>query len=119
MKAGFLGIILFVSLFSCAQNKSDRAVLGLSNAESELTSSLKDKSLHNVINSKTTLVKDSITAINIAEPILFSVYGKDNIIKQQPYDIYHIKKHWILSGTLPKGNLGGNFLIIIDDLVVK
>jgi len=55
-----------------------------------------------------------LTAISVAEPILFSIYGKDNITKQRPYEIYFIDNYWVIAGTLPKGYLGGTFLIIID-----
>ena len=87
---------------------------GKSYAEQELKSALAGNSQHNVINSKTILIKDSVTAISIAEPILFSIYGKDNITKQQPYENYLIDNYWVISGTLPKNYLGGTFLIIID-----
>ena len=87
---------------------------GKSYAEQELKSALADKSQHNVIDSKTIIIKDSETAISIAEPILFSIYGKDNITKQQPYENYFIDNYWVISGTLPKKYLGGTFLIIID-----
>ena len=46
--------------------------------------------------------------------MLFSIYGKDNIIKQSPYEIYFIDNYWVIGGTLPKEYLGGTFLIIID-----
>jgi len=50
----------------------------------------------------------------VPEPILFSIYGKGNITKQRPYEIYFIDNHWVIIGTLPKDYLGGTFLIIID-----
>ena len=89
-------------------------MLGKSYAEKELQSALTDKSQHNVINAKTVIIKDSVTAINVAEPILFSIYGKDNITKQRPYEIYFIDNYWLIGGTLPKESKGGTFLIIID-----
>ena len=61
-----------------------------------------------------TLIKDKETAITLSESILFKIYGKDNIINQRPYEIYNIDGYWFLSGTLPKGMLGGTFLIIIN-----
>jgi hypothetical protein len=50
----------------------------------------------------------------MVEPILFSIYGKDNIITQRPYEIYPIENYWVITGTLPNGMLGGTFLIITD-----
>jgi hypothetical protein len=105
--------LLVITLTACGQTKIDRTMLGKSNAEQELKSALAGNSQHNVIG-KTIIIKDSVTAISIAEPILFSIYGKDNITKQQPYENYLIDNYWVISGTLPKKALGGTFLIIID-----
>lgn len=109
----FLTLLTF-TLSACRQTKSDRTILGKPYAEQELKLALTDKSQHNVINTKTAIIKDSLTAINVAEPILFSIYGKDNITKQRPYEIYFIDSYWVIGGTLPKEYLGGTFLMIID-----
>jgi hypothetical protein len=87
---------------------------GKSYAEQELKLALADNPMHNVIDSKSIIIEDSVTAISIAEVILFSIYGKDNITKQRPYENYLIDNYWVISGTLPKNYLGGTFLIIID-----
>lgn len=105
---------LTLTLIACGQTKNDRAILGKAYAEQELKFALSDKSQHNFIVGKEIIIKDSLTAISIAESIIFSIYGKDNIIKQRPYEIYLIDKYWIISGTLPKDYKGGTFLIIID-----
>lgn len=107
--------ILTIYLTACGQNKSDRLILGKKYAEEELKSALSDTVKHNVINSKTIIIKDSLTATMIAESVLFGIYGKANITKQKPYEIYHIDNYWLLTGTLPKGWHGGTFLIILDD----
>ena len=114
IKAMYTLTLLTFALTACGQTKSDRNILGKSYAELELKSALNDKSQHNVIDNKTAIIKDSLTAINVAEPILFSIYGKDNITKQRPYEIYFIDSYWVIGGTLPKEYLGGTFLIIID-----
>jgi hypothetical protein len=106
-------ILLFFTLAYC-QEKEDRYKLGKTHAESELKLALSNESQHNVIDNKTLIIKDSNTAISIAEPILFNIYGKENIILQKPYEIYQIKNHWVIYGTLPKGYFGGTFMIIID-----
>ena len=77
--------LLTFTLAACGQIKNSRTIIGKSYAQQELKSVLNDKGQHNVIDNKTVIIKDSLTAINIAEPILFSIYGKDNIIKQRPY----------------------------------
>lgn len=108
---------LTFTLTACWHTKGDRAKLGKLYAEQELNSVLNNKSQqtqHNIIAKKTVIIKDSLTAINIAEPILFSIYGKDNITNQRPYEIYFVDNYWVIGGTLPKEYLGGTFLIIID-----
>ncbi|MEZ5014954.1 MAG: NTF2 fold immunity protein [Chitinophagales bacterium] len=68
----------------------------------------------NVADGKTMIITDSVTAVQIAEPVLFSIYGKDNITLQQPYEIYLIDHYWVISGTLPEEKVGGVFLFILD-----
>lgn len=102
--------LLTLALTACGE----RTILGKSYAEQELQSALTNKSQHNIIDNTTVIIKDSLTAINIAEPILFSIYGKNNITQQRPYEIYFIDNYWVITGTLPKEYLGGTFLIIID-----
>jgi NTF2 fold immunity protein len=105
---------LLVYMTSCGQNKSDRLILGKKYAEEELKSSLTDTTKHNVLKSETLIIKDSLTATTIAESILFGIYGKVNITKQKPYEVYHIENYWLLKGTLPKDSHGGTFFIILD-----
>lgn len=107
-------ILFFLSFSGNGQTQSDRLILGEANAKKELKEALSDTTVHNVVNKRTLLVKDKETAISISEPILFNTYGKDNIKKQRPYESYFIDNYWVISGTLPKGYLGGTFLIIID-----
>jgi hypothetical protein len=99
--------------FACGQN-TDRLILGRTQAEKILASALTDSSQHNVIDNKQELIKDSTTALEIVEPILFSTYGQKEIRRQRPYEIYHLDHYWLIMGTLPKDWLGGTFLIIVD-----
>ena len=114
IKAIYFLTLLTFTLTVCGQTKGDRTILGKSYAEQELKLALTDKSQHNIVDNKTAIIKDSSTAVSIAEPILFNLYGKDNIAKQQPYEIYSIDNYWVISGTLSKEYVGGTFLIIID-----
>lgn len=59
------------------------------------------------------LLKTSAAAIAVAEPILFSIYGKPSIVRQRPYEVYSIDGYWYISGTLPSNWDGGVFEIII------
>ena len=107
-------ILLGLTFSTCGQTPRDRLILGKDHAKKELKIALSDSTVHNVVSSKTLIIKDGETAINVIEPILFTVYGKSNIRNQQPYEAYLIDNYWVISGTLPKGYLGGTFLIIID-----
>lgn len=99
---------------ACAQKNNDRTHLGKQHSEDMLRITLADSSQHNVIKNNNIVIKDSLTAIAVAEPILFGIYGKENIIDQRPYDCYLIDNYWVINGTLPKNTLGGTFLIIFD-----
>ncbi|WP_410779748.1 NTF2 fold immunity protein [Hymenobacter negativus] len=48
------------------------------------------------------------------EPVLFRIYGRENIVKQRPYERYLIDHYWVVSGTLPEDWVGGTFMIIMD-----
>ncbi len=114
MKIFTLHIILFFLLSACSQEKQNRLYLGKKSAEREVIETLENKG-HNVINNALPVIKDSVTAVAIAEPILFNIYGKENILEQKPYEIYHIDNFWFIRGTLKKHYSGGTFIIIIDD----
>ncbi|MCB2377986.1 YbbC/YhhH family protein [Hymenobacter sp. BT635] len=60
------------------------------------------------------LLPDQATAVAVAEPIVFRVYGKANIVRQRPYEVYRIDGFWYISGTLPAGCDGGVFEIILN-----
>src|ERR1700759_5082113 len=57
-----------------------------------------------------TLIPDRETAIELAELILFKVYGKDQIISERPYNLYKYRGFWYIDGTL-KYEKGGTFEI--------
>src|SRR5438270_166931 len=106
--------LALIVLPSCNFSQSERIKLGRNHAEKELQIALSDTIVHNIINSDSFIIKETKVAISVVEPILFAMYGKDNIIKQQPYEAYQIDKYWIISGTLPNGYDGGTFLVIVD-----
>jgi hypothetical protein len=110
-------LIIFTFAFtSCGQAIKERTFLGRTNAAQELKTTLVDKTIHNIIDNKSVLIKDSSTATRTAEAILFSIYGQDNITKQRPYEIYLIDNYWMIGGTLPKGTSGGTLFIILSSL---
>jgi NTF2 fold immunity protein len=110
----FLLLAVIYILSSCEQPTTQRSFLGKTHAEEQLKLTLSTKPAHNIVDSTIILIKDSVTAIQIAEPILFSIYGREAITKQQPYECYFIDNYWLLCGTLRTDELGGTFLIIMD-----
>ncbi len=91
-----------------------KILLGLFLLFSTLAIGQNNEKEHNVIDNKTILIKDNLTAIKIAEPILFNIYGEENISSQKPYRTELKDNTWIIKGNLKKGEIGGTFLIIID-----
>lgn len=75
-------LLILTSSNTFGQKKNRRSKLGLKYAKKELRRTLKDSNRQNYVNFERVLVKDSITAISVVEPILFGIYGKKNITKQ-------------------------------------
>jgi NTF2 fold immunity protein len=104
---------------SCSgQNFKNPTVLGEENAKQAIKEAIKNKAKPFY----DTLIKTKEIAIAMAEPILFDIYSKKQIINERPYECYLIDGYWYISGTLPKGWHGGVFEIIIsskDGQVIK
>jgi hypothetical protein len=60
------------------------------------------------------LIANKEMLISIAEPILFELFGKEDIISSRPYEAYLFEDYWIMMGTLPSGMKGGTFTIAIN-----
>lgn len=105
-----LGLLL-VTFPSCGQSIGNRSVLGESHAREQVHLTVKAAN-------KTAFYKPLITtkalAIAVAEPMLFSIYGKENIISQRPYEVYLVDGVWYIGGTLPKDHDGGTFEIMVE-----
>ena len=110
MIKNFFVLCFFVVLcFSAyAQISNKRIILGEKHARQQVKQALKKKYSFSTI-----LINDKETAIAIAEPILFKLYGKKNILAERPYEIYLINGYWYITGTLPLDYKGGTFEIII------
>ncbi len=110
--------ILFLSgsflNFSFGQEVSKRSILGKENAEYQLREVIANNKLHNIINSENIIIKNQDILMKIIEPILFDIYGNNNIENQKPYEINNFENHYVVNGTLEKNKKGGTFLIIID-----
>jgi hypothetical protein len=110
----YLLIILFISAFSysCTTDKWKK----LDKKESlEYYSELAKGERYSTLNWKPTLIDNEEMAIKIAETYLFKIYGKKEILRQQPYNIDLINNCWIIVGTMPSYFIkGGVFEIAID-----
>ena len=108
-----LFLVVLVSILSCNKEIETPSFEKIKLSEKETLREINDSTLHNAIG-KDEIITNEKTAISIAEPLLFSVYGKENIVKQRPYKIGKVQNYWVISGSLPKPQIGGVFEIIID-----
>lgn len=111
-KFGTLLLAFIPYINTQGQNFDGRLVLGEKVARKEITEALK----RNRKPFYDTLITDKETAIAMVEPLLFKIYGKEEIESERPYEIYLIDGYWYISGTLPTGYLGGTFIIILNSI---
>jgi hypothetical protein len=50
-------------------------------------------------------------AAKVAEVILIPIYGEENIKNQKPFTVSLVDDVWVVKGSLPKDQLGGEFII--------
>ena len=113
MKKFILISVLFISFYCNSQNNKD-TFMGKTQVEKELNFALSNQKQYDVLNNGENLLKDSTTAIKVAETILFGIYGKEKIEDEKPYETYLIKNYWLIQGSLPLGSMGGTFIIILN-----
>ena len=112
MKTGIILIIGFLISTNLQAQESDKKSDELIHAEQLLNYALKNKSERKIM--ETPLIPKKENAINYAENILFELYGKEKIESEKPYQIHLINDYWVITGTLPKGMLGGVFELVFD-----
>jgi hypothetical protein len=61
-------------------------------------------------------VPDQATAIAIALAVWEPVYGKKNVAEEAPYQATLKNGRWTVTGTLPKGSVGGTATAVIDKI---
>jgi hypothetical protein len=120
----YLLIFMFSAIPAGGQDFSNRIVLGEDVAKRYLIEALRDSTTIKKWNKNhiSTEIKSKETAVAVAEPTLFKIYGKKHIISERPYEIYFIDNYWILMGTIPENSVGGGFLIILrarDGWIIK
>ena len=110
MKLALVSYFIISTFLSSAQNSKDQNIRFEKRAKARLQELLKDKSYKPFYD---ILIKNKETAVAVAEPMLFSIYGKKEIIGERPYKIALIDGYWYMNGTLPDGMLGGGFEMVI------
>lgn len=100
-------------ILSCNKEVTNPSFEKIKLSDKEILKEINDSTLHNVIG-KIELITDEKNAISIVEPLLFSVYGKENIIKQRPYKIGKVQNYWVVSGSFNSIGFGGVFEIIVN-----
>lgn len=107
-------VALFCSLLSLpvqAQRLDTRLLLGESCARERIAEVVQHP---DVLPTTNALLTTSALAIATVEPLLFATYGKRNIIRQRPYEVYLVNTYWYIAGTIPKHTKGGGFEIILS-----
>lgn len=106
----FLVSIVFPTF---GQSLKNRSTVGKEYAEEQVRLAIL-AGKHSKFPTDKPLLADKNIAITVAEPMLFNIYGKDNIMRQRPYEAYLVFGFWYVTGTLPKDSEGGTFEIIIE-----
>lgn len=104
-----ISLTLLSLLLADCYTTSNRIYVGEASAKTQLENALANPKVVMHLSK----VKDKQHLIDIIEPVLFSIYGEENILKQKPYEIYFLNDYWIAMGTLPESSLGGTFRIIV------
>jgi hypothetical protein len=109
MKSSSVAFLLILLLAS--QCFGQRLLMGQGFAKNRIHEAIKE---NYIVNNEHKLIIDKTTAIAVAEIYLFKVYGKKQILKERPYEVYLIDGYWWMMGTLPKGWDGGGFELIMN-----
>jgi len=108
--------LLVLLAFSTCSHYKEGTQKGRAYAERELMSALGGKIPEDSVSAQNFIIKDCHAAVNIAEPLLFNIYGKEKIESERPYEVYLIRHYWVITGSMSDWGLyeGGKLLIIID-----
>lgn len=60
------------------------------------------------------IVPDSLTAVRVAVDLLTPIYGQKQIASERPFTARLMEDRWVVSGSLPKGWIGGVAVIEIS-----
>lgn len=107
-------IQIFIIIMQLSCDNVMHSKLGVEVAKNELNEALVDTTKLEILEKNELLIKDEKTAIGVAEPILFKIYGKSKIEDEKPYEVFLINNYWVIRGTQSRFSLGGTFSIVID-----
>ncbi len=113
MKLTIACAVISLYFFSCTAPEI-RFIPGKSRSEEQLKKLLAEQPTYQFSGSSETQIKDTLSAVNLAESYIFEIYGRDNIISQRPYEAYFYQNCWVIEGSLPEYTTGGTFMIILD-----
>jgi hypothetical protein len=111
---GFIFIFSMLTTQTSCKRKIEAKSIERQKIYEEYIDSMLIDTEYNEIDNKKILIKDEKQFIKIIEPILFDIYGKDEIIDERPYEVYFTKNYWIISGYLSPMTEGGVFMAIMD-----
>lgn len=121
MKIYLVLIIIIIGLTSCSSSlNNDTKAIDETIAEDQYSRQLLDFVLLNTanqnINQRVSIedCKDINSVLKALEPILFEVYGKEDIIEQKPYKISFIDDYWIIEGVQKEVHPGGVFQLVLN-----
>lgn len=103
---------ILILILSCNKEVTNPSFEKIKLSDKEILKEINDCKLFEIDKEKE--INDEVSAISVAEPILFSSYGKENILKQRPYKIGKVQNYWVIYGSHPKPQIGGIFEIIIN-----
>lgn len=103
---------ILILILSCNKEVANPSFEKIKLSDKEILKEINDCILFEIDKEKE--INDEVSAISVAEPILFSSYGKENILKQRPYKIGKVQNYWVIYGSHPKPQIGGVFEIIIN-----
>lgn len=103
---------ILILILSCNKEVTNPSFEKIKLSDKEILKEINDCKLFEIDKEKE--INDEVSAISVAEPILFSSYGKENILKQRPYKIGKVQNYWVIYGSHPKPHIGGVFEIIIN-----
>lgn len=109
----YFAVFILILILSCNKEVANPSFEKIKLSDKEILKKINDSTLHNAIG-KDELITDEKTAISIVEPLLFSIYGKENIVKQRPYKIGKVQNYWVVSGSFNSIGFGGVFEIIVN-----